>query len=999
MYTENTFEYIKAPNPAYINKLEENGNYQLSQVWVLKDGSTAGDSTDNWNIYEAGKVHFTNRQEAADASQNIVYITSSTVIRLIYNTSDASFSTNTTFYDYDITNGPKDEAPGLLEVGASGINSKSNYRESEKKKSDGSPERSWKDTNVGNDVLAFGNQNCGTGMGKFEFAGGYLNASNSTNPGVANGCTFGLVSGLSNGEIQYNEWLSTPRLFNETGEATGKTTYAGSSLTFSRIGDTYTLTSATLNNGSTITGLENFFNPSPTTGTIYNGTINGKNDTGKFIATNNFWPMDSVNGKDPQFGQNGNDYPIRGRGNAANALGDWYNGTFPESDDGRAHNCFFGMHFSLTFTLTADYVGPLDYLFYGDDDMWVFLGDQLVCDIGGVHSSVGEYVNLWDYIPQGSAGTYTLTFFYTERGASGSTCYMNFTLPSVSGATPQQKSGNLRVEKEVVGLDNGQDFEFTVSFADQNGNQNPDDFVYDKYNANGSLKESNLIVHDEGRFTLRAGEYVIIKYVPFGTYYTITEADTTDYATSWRGNDGITHSGTVATGCILEGEIDRTSVLRFTNTATPNTHLNVKKAAPDGTALSGATFTLTDSKGKPVEFTKTADGNYTVYHKELYPEIKDGAEYYIAWAADGSWVIGQDTYATTFDAKLQKKSDNKDTQKVKVYHQADGSYSFQSVANGKWLDLDNGNTDNGHLVHFYQNADTPTTHDNQKWYLLNNGDGSYRVKPKAAVKNGSSAMLDLNTGKPSAGQVIQAYENNGSAAQQWKLVPVNPVAKPDTVTELAVSGQGQLYLNDLIPGTYTLTETRVPDGYQDEKLSITLTVDREGGITLVSNPESLASVQGKGDSVLLQVVNKPENVTLTLTKQVVGLTDVTRKFPFTITYQLGTESTEQTIQLAHGESTKITGIPYGATVTITETNHDGFSVLFKEGDALKANGDSCTFTITSNVTITAENHTGYQLPSTGGVGTGWFTLAGLLLMTGAAALTISRRRAKEGGPE
>ena len=303
-------------------------------------------------------------------------------------------------------------------------------------------------------------------------------------------------------------------------------------------------------------------------------------------------------------------------------------------------------------------------------------------------------------------------------------------------------------------------------------------------------------------------------------------------------------------------------------------------------------------------------------------------------------------------------------------------------------------------MHFYQNADTPTTHDNQKWYLLNNGDGSYRVKPKAAVKNGSSAMLDLNTGKPSAGQVIQAYENNGSAAQQWKLVPVNPVAKPDTVTELAVSGQGQLYLNGLIPGTYTLTETRVPDGYQDEKLSITLTVDRDGRITLGDGtPADAAKVTAEGNDVLLTVLNKPNAVTLTLTKQVVGLTDVTRKFPFKITYQLGTERTEQTIQLAHGESTAITGIPYGAEVTITETNHDGFSVLFKEGEALKANGDSCTFTITSNVTITAENHTGYQLPSTGGMGTGWFTLAGLLLMTGAAALTLLRRRAKEGGPE
>ena len=39
----------------------------------------------------------------------------------------------------------------------------------------------------------------------------------------------------------------------------------------------------------------------------------------------------------------------------------------------------------------------------------------------------GEYVNLWDYLTPGQPGTHTLTFFYTERGASGSTRYMNFT--------------------------------------------------------------------------------------------------------------------------------------------------------------------------------------------------------------------------------------------------------------------------------------------------------------------------------------------------------------------------------------------------------------------------------------------------------------------------------------------------------------------------------------------------------------------------------------------
>ena len=67
---------------------------------------------------------------------------------------------------------------------------------------------------------------------------------------------------------------------------------------------------------------------------------------------------------------------------------------------------------------------------------------------------------------------------------------------------------------------------------------------------------------------------------------------------------------------------------------------------------------------------------------------------------------------------------------------------------------------------------------------------------------------------------------------------------------------------------------------------------------------------------------------------------------------------------------------------------------------LKTENGSCKIEkITGDVTITAVNSTGYELPSTGGGGTGWFTLAGILLMTGAAALTILRRRAKEGGPE
>lgn len=977
MYSPNSFEYIKAPNPAYIDKLEENGNYQLKTVQVQNsDGS--------WTSYSAEDVHFTNRADVADTAKHIIYIAQGTVIRLIYDASDASFTTGSTFYDYNISSGQNGD--GKWKTGITGINSKGNYGTS----ADGNT--TWDSYR---DVLAFGNANTGTGMAnyKFNYTNGdsvYLNRHSQRNYG----CAFGLVSGLqigrdgtwSNGTIKYNSHIVAPNLFND-GDADYKQTYADSRLTFKRVGDTYTLSSATLNdNGTakTIGSLETFINPT------------NSNGTHTTIFTNSFWPMDGASKRtDPLFGANNDTTSYQGFASADGIQGSWSDEstTFPLSDDGKNHNSYFGMHYAVTFELTSDYVGPLEYYFFGDDDMWVFLDNTLVCDIGGVHSSVGEYVNLWDYIPKGTSGKHILTFFYTERGASGSTCYMNFTLPSVSGATTQQESGDLRVEKEVVGLDNGQDFEFTVSFADQNGNQNPDDFVYDKYNANGSLKESNLIVHDEGRFTLRAGEYVIIKYVPFGTYYTITEADTTDYATSWRGNDGITHSGKTATGCILEGEINRTSVLHFTNTAKPNTNLNVKKVGPDGNALSGAAFTLTDSAGNPVKFKapETADGTYTVYHEELYPEIKEKEGYYIALASDPEWGIGN----VDGKAKL-KQGDSR--QVFYVQHEADGSYSFHTSDNN-WLNLSGNNVTSGTEILIYNENNKTPPDPNELWYLLRNSDGSYRIQPKLAVIHGTSAVLDLNAANVKENEKIQVWEDNGTNAQKWKLVPVNPAAKPETTTNLTVSSQGQLFLQDLIPGTYTLTETGVPAHYLGMQ-PITITVDRAGNITLVSNPEGLASVQEDGNSVLLQVLNKPENVKLTLTKKVVGLTGITEEFPFKITYQLGTESGEFDIRLADGKSSTIE-IPYGATVTITETKHDGFAVLFMNGEQeLKTENGSCKIEkITGDVTITAVNSTGYELPSTGGLGTGWFTLAGILLMTGAAALTILRRRAKEGGPE
>ena len=959
LYRTETMDFTTHPSLANVNKLNDSSNYTLKKVLVRWDGKTVNPTDDGWTEKNSD-VEFTNN--SGKDNDNTILITDKTVLCLVYEPKSGSYTNSTTFYDYDITDGNT----GDLNSQQKGINSASNYS--------GSGEK-----------FAFGNANCGTGMQNYTHDGIYMNQySITTKNGVPTaeqtnyGCNFGLVTGLdANGKLKYADGVIAPNLFND-GSAVGKYTYEGSGLTFQREGDIYTLSSATLNNNGTkksIANLDRFNNPKNGNTTYYD------------IFTNNFWPMDEVKNKDPKFG--GDDRPIV---NGSTVL--------PPSDDGKNHNSFFGMQFALQFTLTEDYTGPLEYLFFGDDDMWVFLDGKLICDIGGVHSSVGEYVDLWNYLERGKAGTHTLTFFYTERGASGSTCYMRFILPSVS-EIPVQQVGGLRIEKQVEGLggDLNRDFNFTIDLNKADGSAESNQYAYTKYEANDKVVTTGTIGNG-GKFTLKSGQYLKIYGLPYGSQYVITETKVDGYTTTNVVNGVVSDTGNAA-GAFIQGA---TNTVLFLNAVTP-VDLDIKKAASENETkpLAGAQFTLTGQDGKTLSFTKNGDGSYTVENAD-YPHLVNGEEYYITLGSDDNWVIGQKTPDSDnfYDAQLQQKT-GVAAQKVRVYRQNDGSYSFQSVANDRWLDLDNG--DVSKLVHFWTNADTPTSHVNQKWYLINNGDGTYSLKPKVAVINGNDVVVDVKGAQKADGTPLMIYgrksTNDASSwNQKWKLVPVSRV----TTQTLEVDANGKLHIDDLTPGTYTLRETQAPGNYLGLTDTVTITVDQSGNITVVSAPrdpngDSMAKVDGTNLG-LLTVLNNPNTVDLTLEKKVVG-SNTRDKFPFTITYTPhGEATTTVTVDLASGDSHRIENIAYGTEVTITETAHDGFSVLFKKGEApLEANGDSCTFTITSNVTITAENHTGYQLPSTGGMGTGWFTLAGLLLMTGAAALTILRRRAKEGGPE
>ena len=531
LYTEQVFQYESFPGLAYFNKLKDNESYTLNEIWVLKPGKDAASTNrDDWEIYPYKEdTAFTN--EAGQAVGNTILISEGTVIRLVSDTSTGDYHNGTTFYDYNISSGQNED--GRWRTGITGINIDSNYGTSRNGK------RNWRS---GADIFAFGNANCGTGMSGYLFDGSTLNKYSSKNSGYG-GATFGLASGLnSDGTICYSEWIVAPKLFND-GDANGKQTYSGSSLTFDRVGDTYTLSAATLKNSNgqsnTLSGLQYFFNPSPTSGTTH-----------KHIFTNNFWPMDPAAGRtDALWGQHGN--PGSFQGFVENNNYGWSDLTanFPGSDDGRAHNWFFGMNFAISFNLTADYEGPLEYYFFGDDDLWVFLDRQLVCDIGGVHSSIGEFVNLRDYLPVGSSGQHTLSFFYTERGASGSTCWMSFTLPSVSSATTAQDTGSLRIEKSVAdtsGADfSGEEYKFKVELlTGENGSALNQTFSYSRNDDTyGSIKSGGTIV-------LHQNDIVTISGIPAGTYYRVTELTTEGYKVTVNGNEGYIVSGKIETGAI-----------------------------------------------------------------------------------------------------------------------------------------------------------------------------------------------------------------------------------------------------------------------------------------------------------------------------------------------------------------------------------------------------------------------------------------------------------------
>lgn len=348
-----------------------------------------------------------------------------------------------------------------------------------------------------------------------------------------------------------------------------------------------------------------------------------------------------------------------------------------------AHNYFFGMRYDVPFKI-GDYVGPMNYEFTGDDDLWVLLDGELILDLGGIHKAASGTVDIWQELgktadqltPEEKEKEHTLTVLYMERGAGESNCKMKFTLPSASIAevsqVPMAELNLQKVNKNNEGL---QGARFTLV-----NNETGEPQTASSVGESGNVKFSKLRV---GTYTLRE-DVAPSGYIPsLDTWIVKVELDSNNTA--------------IATLYLSDGTTPYTDkagsyyhILNMTKEELINSSLDYNKTAKvidwdkrtyqiDITAASKLTSTTSTEQAAVADVMMVFDTSGSM----LYNTSNSNSD------KDGFKKVGQ----------YKSVKDTLDTTKVYYY-----TKSIQTVKYRKWS---------------YENAKQPMIYLNGKWIYYN----------------------------------------------------------------------------------------------------------------------------------------------------------------------------------------------------------------------------------------------------------------------------------------
>jgi len=366
----------------------------------------------------------------------------------------------------------------------------------------------------------------------------------------------------------------------------------------------------------------------------------------------------------------------------ASGTANWYNYKNTTEVD-----YWYGMTMEASFSMPEKGMvqqDPMVFEFSGDDDVWVFIDDVLVLDLGGTHGVVSGSINFatgevkqyldWNGTGEASAGTsypttlkarfetagkspkggwdgnifadyteHTIKFYYLERATSCANCKILFNMPILP-------TGKLTVEKQVEGaltdLTAEEDYGFALVQRTEAGELPGAGVRFDRIDGLTGTVLETCTTDAQGGFSLKADQRAEFDMTA-GKTYLVRETDPGQYAEpAGCSLNGVAQSGKTETEAVTI-DPDAPAEAVFTNRLKA-THVALKKLVTGNMGDRDREFSF-----RAKVYTDDPAEGGSLIDEGTQLQLKHGQETILTGIPLGAWVLVTEELAEGYETVWQ----------------------------------------------------------------------------------------------------------------------------------------------------------------------------------------------------------------------------------------------------------------------------------------------------------------------------------------------------------